>query len=225
MKKDLIFSLLIVVYVACGGGDGNSDIEITKDFLSVPPNLELLADGQTTEIAISANCSWTVTKEETWLTVSPMSGTNNQRITVSASKNTTGQDRMAVLTVKGGSLPARMVTVTQKKAEDTPAVTYSLSVDKQSISYENKGGTQSFIITSNTNWTISCPDWCVLSTTSGKRNATISVSVGENTLAESRSGQILISGDGVNAVSISVSQQAGMPQSHQPGAGDNQPPS
>ena len=224
MKKHILFALSLMI-VACGGDDGgNSGGETpSKDYLSVTPSLELLAEGQTTDITINANCSWTISKDVDWVTVSPMSGTNTQTVMVSAMKNSTGADRMAILTVIGGSLPARRVTITQRKVEDTP-VAYTLVVNTETLSYENTGGTQSFTITSNTNWTISCPDWCSLSTTKGNGNATVSVVVGENTTTAQRSGQIKISGNGVSDVTISVSQKAGEEPSHEPGSGDNLPP-
>ena len=86
-------------------------------------------------MAINANCSWTISKDVDWLTVNPMSGANNQTVIISVTKNTTNADRMAILTVQGGSLPAKRVTVTQRKATDTP-VQYSLTVDKSSLEFE-----------------------------------------------------------------------------------------
>ena len=203
MKKHILFALSLMI-VACGGDDGgNSGGETpSKDYLSVTPSLELLAEGYSMDITINANCSWTISKDVDWVTVNPMSGENTKTVTV---------------------LPARRVTITQRKVEDTP-VAYTLVVNTETLSYENTGGTQSFTITSNTNWTISCPDWCSLSTNKGNGNATVSVVVGENTTTAQRSGQIKISGNGVSDVTISVSQKAGEEPSHEPGSGDNLPP-
>lgn len=222
MKRYSILIMLVLAFSACGGGGdsgGNSGTEISREYLSVTPNLELLAEGQSTEITISANCSWTITKNADWLTVSPMSGASSQQVTVSASRNTTREDRTAVLSVKGGSLPARMVTITQKRVEEN----YNLSVNTDVLDYDNKGGTKNFIITSNTSWEITCPGWCKLSMKSGKGNATISVTADKNTTTQERTGNIQISGEGVGVVSISVSQEADAP--HEPGSDDNQPPS
>lgn len=227
MKKSIIYSLLIIMCVSCGGGgdvgDGESP-QINKDYLSVTPNLELLADGQTADITINANCSWSITKDVDWLTVSPMSGSNTQTVTVSAMKNSTGADRMAVLTVQGGSLPARRVTITQKKTEENP-VQYSLSVNKNSLEFEKEGGNQSFIITSNTSWTITCPEWCSLSVTSGSGNATITVTATKNDKTEQRYGQVVISGEGVDAVNVDITQEPADPTPDAPNPNDNLPPS
>lgn len=225
MKKSILYSLLLIVCVACGGGDdagGGNSPQPSKDYLSVTPNLELLGDGQTTDITIDANCSWTISKDVDWLTVSPMSGSNKQTVTIAAMKNSTGADRMAILTVQGGTLPVRRVTVTQRKSSDTP-VQKSLSVNPNSLEFEANGGNQDITITSNTSWTITCPDWCTLSKKSGSDNATITVTVGKNEKTEKRDGQIVISGEGVNAATINVSQKAGTNTG--PNPGDNLPPS
>lgn len=227
MKKNIFYSLLLIMCVACGGGDddgGGENPQINKDYLSVTPNLELLADGQTTDVTINANCSWSIVKDVDWLTVSPMSGSNTQTVTVSAMKNSTGADRMAVLTVQGGSLPARRVTVTQKKATEI-SVQYSLSVNKSLLEFEMEGGTQSFIITSNTSWTITCPEWCTLSVASGSGNATIAIAAAKNDKAEQRYGQVVISGEGVNKVTVDITQEPAEPTADTPNPNDNLPPS
>jgi len=119
--KYMTIILALAAIWACGGGDDSGDEPvISKDRLDVPPNLgELLGDGQTVELPIQANCAWTITKDAEWLSVTPSTGSGSQRVSVSAGKNNTGKQRMAVLTVKGGgSALTRMVTVTQAKGSD-----------------------------------------------------------------------------------------------------------
>lgn len=220
MKKSLLYTLLLMTCVACGGGEDTP--QINKDYLSVPTSQELLGDGQAIDITIDANCSWTISKDVEWLTVSPMSGSDKQTVTIAAMKNSTGADRMAILTIQGGTLPARRMTVTQRKSSDTPAQK-TLSVNTTSLEFEKDGGSQNITITSNTSWTITYPDWCTLSKTSGNDNETITVTVGKNEKTEKRDGQIVISGEGVNAATINVSQKAAI--STGPNPGDNLPPS
>ena len=119
MKKHILLALSMIVLCACGGGDDGDAPEISKDYLNVTPNVQLLADGQSIDISITANCSWTITKDADWLTVSPMTGNNSQSVTITAGRNATGAERTAVLTVKGGSLSPKRVIVTQLKAAGT----------------------------------------------------------------------------------------------------------
>lgn len=109
---------------------------------------------------------------------------------------------------------------------DAPVVK-TLSVDLTSLGFEAGGGTLSFTITSNTSWTISKPEWCALSQTSGTGNAVISVTANENPNTEQRSGEVTVAGEYVKSVSIAVTQKAKEKEeeeSHEPGAGDNLPP-
>lgn len=212
---------------ACGGDSGGGGGEgpvVSKDYLNVTSELQLLGSGEERDISISANCSWTITIEAgaDWLTVNPTSGNNSQTVKVSAGENPTNQERIAVLSIQGGTLPAKKVTVTQLVAPaDEPVLTANIS----SLTFDKKGSNENINITSNVDWSITYPDWCSLSTTSGKDNATITVSVGENPKKEKRSGQIIIKGEGVSDVLIDVTQEAGDKNIDEPGDDDNLPPS
>lgn len=225
MKKNIVYITLLLAIVACGDDSIGEDApHVSKDYLNVVTNLELFSEGQTIELKINSNCNWSITKDADWLTVSPISGSNDQTVTVSALTNTSGSDRMAVLTVKGGSLAPKQVTVTQKKANETPVQLY-MSVNTNSLEFDKAGGNKSFIVSSNTSWSITCPAWCSLSMNSGSSNATITVAVAKNDKTEQRYGQIALKGNGVGDVMINVSQEAGDRNSNQPNPDDNQPPS
>lgn len=234
MKKCILFATILMLVFACGGDSVGGDDALSKEYLNITPNLSLLGDGQSTELTIDANCSWTINIDAEWLSVTPMTGNNKQNVTITAGKNPTSNSRIAVLTVRSSSL-TRTVTITQGKGSgtsdnpdnpDTPT-TYSLSANKSSLDFENTGGSQTFNITSNTNWAISAPNWCTVSPSSGNNNASVTVTASENPNTEQRSGQIVISGDGVSTVYINVSQKAkeGGNTNQEPGSGDNLPPS
>jgi hypothetical protein len=62
---------------------------------------------------ITSNTSWTVTDNQSWLTVSPTSGSNNGTVTATAQANTSTSARTATVTVSATGLPSQTVTVTQ----------------------------------------------------------------------------------------------------------------
>ncbi|MBQ8486276.1 MAG: BACON domain-containing protein [Prevotella sp.] len=227
MKKYLWHCVAAVLMAACGGdgdGPGTDRPVISTDFMNVPPNLQLLGDGQETELRISANCNWSISYFALWLTVTPSSGSNTATVKVSAGKNSTGAERSATLAIRGGNAPERSVVVTQSKGSEEP-VAKTLATNTTSLSFEAKGETKSFTISSNTSWTVSKPDWCTLSVSSGTGNGEVTVTAAENTVKEQRTGQIIITGEGVNSVSIALTQKAKeTSNSEEPGAGDNQPP-
>lgn len=207
MIRYIWFGIVTLLLMACGGGDGSGEEPfVSKDYINVAPNLQLLGDGQETELKITANCSWKISNPASWLTVTPSSGTNNETVRVSAGKNSTGEDRTAILTIQGGNAPTRSVVVSQSKGSEDPIVK-TLSTNLSSLSFEAKEGSKTFTISSNTNWTISKPDWCTLSSSSGNGNADIVVTASDNPSKEQRSGQIVISGEGLSSVTISVSQK------------------
>ena len=117
---------------------------------------------------------------------------------------------------------------------DKPVIRYSpievvetktLSASPNELSFEATGPTKSITISSNTSWSISCPEWCSLSAMSGLGNATISITAQANPNKEQRTGNIVITGDGVSSVTIPLTQKPKEddPQK-EPGADDNQPP-
>lgn len=206
--------MIACIAAACGGGDDAIDdggSSISKDYINVTPNLELLADGQQAEIRISANCNWTVTKDAdaSWLSISPSTGSNTQSIAITAGKNATGASRMAILTIKGGNAPERKVTVTQAAADEasTP-VSKQLTVSPAILEFEAGTSSATFQIASNTTWKITHPSWCNLSKQEGSDSETITVTVEANNSYEERTGQIILNGEDVDLKYVTIKQKA-----------------
>jgi pantothenate kinase len=69
---------------------------------------------------ITSNTGWSVTDNASWLELSPVSGTNNGTITLSANSANTGTSaRTAIITITGTGISAQTVTVTQEAAPVT----------------------------------------------------------------------------------------------------------
>ena len=90
-------------------------LEVNKE------NISLTSSASSSSFTVSANNAWTATSNQSWLTVSPTSGsaTNSATVNVSASANTTSSSRTATVTVKSSDL-TKTITVTQ------PAMTYKV---------------------------------------------------------------------------------------------------
>lgn len=103
--------------------------------LSVTESLpDLLADaGSSTTCAITTTTSWTAASSETWLTVSPASGSSNGILTLVASANFTGLARSATVTISAGTLSKKIV-VTQLAGGLSRVV---LSSQEEPIVYPN----------------------------------------------------------------------------------------
>lgn len=221
MKRTVLIYMMICLVAACGGGDtpGEEPL-VSRDYIEVAPNLQLLGDGQVTELKVTANCGWTITKSADWLTVNPTSGYNSETVKVSAGKNPTGEARYATLTVRGGTAPAKDVMVTQAAGTVEPEAK-TLTVDVSAMEFVAEGGTKSFTIAGNTSWTISKPDWCLLSLSSGSGNKEITVTAEANKKHEQRTGHIVVTDSDATAPSvIAVTQEA----NQEPTPDDNLPP-
>ena len=116
MKK--LFLQLITVIILFGCQEDNNLATdkpiISKYYLSVNSDLKMQGGGQTSELIITSNCTWEIRNAAEWLVISDHFGNNSQVVTVTAQKNTTDTLRTATLSIKGGDLPERIVTVTQE---------------------------------------------------------------------------------------------------------------
>jgi hypothetical protein len=69
---------------------------------------------------ITSNTSWNITDDAAWLNVSPVSGTNNGTVTVTANSENTGTSpRTAIVTIAGTGVSSKTVTVSQAGSEAT----------------------------------------------------------------------------------------------------------
>ena len=91
-----------------GNGQDNT-LVLSKNTLSL--NSEI---NSSSTINIASNISWTASSDQTWLSVSPASGTNNGTLTLKAlSANTGLTARSAIVTVSGTGVAPQTITITQ----------------------------------------------------------------------------------------------------------------
>jgi len=158
-------------------------------------------------VKVTADCHWEVTsvENEGWgeLTISPRSGDGNGTLLFTSEKNRSSLDRMAtiILSTKGGL--EQRISLRQMKSDA------ALSVNKEEFSFSNTGGTQSLVISSNSNWTIeglAGISWLELGQTNGGSGTTeVPIHVKEAYDDASRNAQLLITAGGSN-ISVTVSQ-------------------
>ena len=114
----------IAVYVT-GEDIEDQTISVTQDAaapaLSVSPaTLNFPASGAQKTFAISSNTSWTVKSNNSKITISPASGSNNATVTVIAGENTATTQQTATITISGTGVTEQTISVTQDAAEETP---------------------------------------------------------------------------------------------------------
>ncbi len=165
------------------------------------------ANGSTASFNVTSNINWTVSSDQSWLTVSPVSGTGNGTVTVTAEANPTAATRTATITVSGSGVTSQTVTVTQLAG----ASTLSVSTNTLNVASAN-GSTASFNITSNINWTVaSDQSWLTVNPANGSGNGTINVTAEANLTVSTRIATVTVSGTGVTSQTVTVTQITGEP--------------
>ena len=174
---------------------------LSNPILTVKPNsLSFNSSVGSNTFAIESNISWTVRSDQTWCTVNTSSGSNNATITVNVIENTSTSARNATITVSSDKASSVQVNISQSGASP------DIQLNKNDMSFTAAGGSETFSVTSNTNWTVkSDQTWCTVSTSSGSNNGTITVSVLENTSSDIRSASITVEADEITKT-ISVKQ-------------------
>jgi hypothetical protein len=154
---------------------------------------------------VYSNMSWTATSDQSWLTVDPGSDSSVAVVTVTAAENYNGT-RKAAVTISGTGTENQIVTISQASF---PSRELAVSIDSLTIE-AGANSTQSFTITSNTSWTVSCSaSWLTLSADSGSENATITLTAEENNDIE-REALITVSAERLQDQTIVVTQESGV---------------
>lgn len=157
-------------------------------------------------VSVTSNVDWTVSCPDSWVTVSPATGSGNGTFKISVPENTGFQDRSSTVTVKAADKTAT-VKVSQL------ALTPSILLNPTSLEVDAAGGTVSVEVTSNSPWTVSVPaegDWAVPDVTSGEGSKTVTFTVAPNADFAERSVDVTFTAQDKTAV-VKIGQAAPAP--------------
>ncbi|MDD5183671.1 MAG: leucine-rich repeat protein [Paludibacter sp.] len=79
--------------------------------------------GSSAKVNIISNTSWTASSDQSWLIVTPNSGSGTDSVILTAEANSLLSTRTAILTVQASGIETQYVTITQDAATKTVAVT------------------------------------------------------------------------------------------------------
>ena len=139
MKQFLfVFTAILLDVMGCGPKPEQDNIAVSSSMVG------LSHSGGSQDIAITSNTNWKVgvPSSSSWLTISPMEGSGNGTITVSASENTERQ-RQELLIVKAGMADATIQIIQQGK----PLADRVIGTYVGKLSYENEVIEDDFPIT------------------------------------------------------------------------------
>jgi len=186
----------------------SSGITANATTATAPPTLVVTPANQnvsdalgTTSFDVTSNTSWTAVSDANWCVVTP-SGTGDGTIAADYSQNMMAIDRTANITVTVAGLDPIVVTVSQSGALPV------LSVTPGNFDVTNAAGSVTFFVTSNVNWTATTEAlWCSI-TPSGSGNGTDTVNYLQNTWSTARTASIVVTAEGLNPVTVTVTQEA-----------------
>lgn len=182
-------------------GDKTSNSTSKEKYLRVSAeSLSFTSPAGSLSFTITSNTSWSLKSDQDWCMVSLSSGLGNGTITVNVIENASTSSRSATITISSNDVGNVKVNVTQAGADS------GLQLNKNNLSFTAEAGSDTFTISSNTNWTVeSDQTWCTVNTSSGSNNGTITVNVSENTSTDLRSATITVKAEELLQV-IAVTQ-------------------
>ncbi|WP_346863267.1 BACON domain-containing protein [uncultured Draconibacterium sp.] len=169
------------------------------------PVLTRSSDAGIKGVNVLSNSSWEVASSPSWITVSPLSGFGDGRVTLDYEANTSAF-RTGVVTLT--SCDDAVATITVNQLGVLPC---ELSVQESILDVSEVIGSQDVGVLSNADWTFTdAPAWVTVTPLSGTGDGSVNVSWEEN-ISSSRQGIItLMSCEGVTAT-ITVNQAGAEP--------------
>lgn len=168
-------------------------------------NLNYVAEGSVQSVTVSSNVAWSLSTNESWLSLSPSNGTNDGVFDISTSANSIPSSRSTIVTILGGTI-SKTITITQNAAAEF------ITPSPGNLSYNSAGGSQNLDISSNTNWQIkSSQSWITSSITSSGSNTTLAITLTENLSTSTRYGNITILGVGGARSVVNIDQLGASP--------------
>ncbi len=185
--------------------DDNGDIVKAYDYhyvpapeLTIAPTSLTFPDDQNTQtVNVTSNVSWSVSDNQSWLSVNPSSGSGNGTFSVTAIANSSSA-RTGTVTISendGSGVADQQISVSQDAYAPT------LTVSPTSLMFPGVA-TRYFTITSDVSWNISITyydsnGWLSVSQTSGSGNATITVNSSSASASYPWDAQIDVYGSGI----------------------------
>ncbi len=154
-----------------------STIKVDKDYFTIDDMPVVL------EANVTAEDSWTVSCEESWILVSPTSGTGSQRLNIEVLENSSAEQRTGSITIKGKTeTDIQVVTIEQKGKY--------LDLSEDMLSFTSEGGSSTVTVSTTGTYQYSCEASWVSVSLEGN---SITITVPDNNGTQPRSARVLVS--------------------------------
>jgi hypothetical protein len=167
-------------------------------------------------VRVISNTAWTVTSDETWLTVNETGGNGDRSVTLGTIENTSTTPRTATVTFTARSSGilaiTKTISVTQMGVAPTLGVSEpagTLEVSEPSWIIESPASTKSINVTSNTTWTVTSDQpWLTARKLRGTGNDSVTLGATENKSTTTRTATVTFTAGSLSKT-VNVTQTRG----------------
>ena len=222
--KSLLFAALVMVMAACVPTTDPKE-EFVPEFKvsGVKDNtVSVGAGAKDVTVSVTSNLSWSVECAADWVTINPESYTAKEdktsetvKVKVSVSANEVEEARETELVFGAEGVDPVKVTLRQAAKEHVYKTITVFDIDKfepvsdYSVEAPAMGGSVSFTVQANGDWTVEAPEWAAVTpasfTYTDNDLATVTVAFEANT-ADTRTGELRFKGDFEADLVVPVSQ-------------------
>ena len=154
----------------------------------------------TAPVEIISDGTWNATAKNTWITVTPASGTGNGSISVGVTENTAANSREGTIEINLGSKIYTVRVIQQGKY---------ITLSDNLFNLTSVGGQIQIDLTTNDGWNASSAhDWVTLSNTSGQGDCHLTLNVAQNKSTVARKDTVTIQPTNLNPLSIVIEEAA-----------------
>lgn len=154
----------------------------------------------TAPVEIISDGTWNATAKNTWITVTPASGTGNGSISVGVTENTAANSREGTIEINLGSKIYTVRVIQQGKY---------ITLSDNLFNLTSVGGQIQVDLTTNDGWTASSAhNWVTLSNTSGQGDCHLTITVAQNKSTTARKDTVTIQPTNLNPLSIVIEEAA-----------------
>lgn len=202
--------IIAAVMISCSGDNLEAEV-VSSDRLAAGTCMDVSGEASTDYvIPVEANCSWTVTTDVNWITITqPAAGRGNgsQSVVFDVAASTSPSIQTGTITIKTGSGIERIVTVNQRPG------TIVILPSPASLFFTCEGGDQTLLITGNSQWTAtSSHDWLKIDnakTMDGEGVQRLTIHADPNNLNDAIVGSIILTDKDNKIAPVTVKVEVG----------------
>ena len=202
LKKYIAMSVLCILVTSCWDANEAMKAIPSGDYLRTA---DIVVAGDTTQgtIHVEANCLWSISTNDSWLSLGTSFGQGSADVTVTMTANPySDQERTAIVTLKSAGGITTTLTVKQERNSEKIIVTPA-----ELIFVAEDNNYQEFTVIANGHWKITgTSSWVTLDVLEGTGNGSIRVTVSANTQENNRSHIMTITGDGGQTAMVTITQ-------------------